>query len=169
MSIFEAPTAYNSFSIALLGAEMGLMLAVIYGFAFTAYACLRSSLRILDVLAPSDKVFGTLLANAASIVVPLFVVALLLGALAALIQAATAPLVYWLELLLNPDLSPLRGALIGLVISGLVVFVLDWRLRASKGYLRAILGQSGYVFWFGLPGLIYILISAWLGWMLSIY
>ena len=169
MSIFEAPTAYNSLSIALLGAKMGLMLAVIYAFAFAAYACLRSSLRILDVLTPTDRLFGTLVANAASIVVPSFVIAVLLGIIAAIIQSVTVLLVYWLALPLNPELLPLRGALIGLVISGFIVFILDWRLRAGKGYLHSIVGQSGYVFWFGLPCLVYVATSAWVGYLLSNY
>jgi hypothetical protein len=152
---------------ALRGALLGLALTLAYGLAFALYAIVRSSLQIVAVLPPDEGLLGTLVANALSILVPTIVVALLLAAIPAILEAIVLVAIYRLCLSLRGEGMAGRSAIVGLVVSLLVTVVihlLGW--RATGAYFAA-LWPMGYLFWLGLPSMIFVTMNTWAGWRLG--
>jgi predicted outer membrane lipoprotein len=146
------------------GAALGFISALVYGGLATLYIILRSSLQILDVLSPAEGLLGTLLANAFGVLWPCLVTTLLLGVLAAVIETAAFSIIYGLSLALNGRRSPGRAAAIGLLVAGgLAALVNILVVRGIGAYWDAFWPQ-GYVFWLGLPSLLFIGTTAWLCW-----
>lgn len=146
------------------GAAGGFISALVYGAVATLYIMLRSSAYILDVLSPAESLWGTLVANAFSIIWPCLVTTLLIGLLAAIIETVAFLIIYGLSLILNGQRSPLRVAAIGFAVSGslalLVNFLVAWGISA---YWSAF-WPMGYLFWLGLPSLIFVGTTTWLCW-----
>ncbi len=60
--------------------------------------------------------------------------------------------------------SPGRGAWIGLGASGGLILMLHLLLYAGPELLVRVFGQSSYFFWWGLPSLIGVGMTTWVGW-----
>jgi hypothetical protein len=149
------------------GARLGFGLALLYGFAFALYAIVRSSLQIKAILTPGAGLFGTLAANALAILMPALGFALLLGMLAAVIESVTLLLVYGLSTLLNLQQSPARAAWIGLITAGIMAGALQLFMQRSLGSRFDALWPSGYLFWLGLPCLIFVGATTWISWRVA--
>jgi hypothetical protein len=147
----------------ILGAVLGFTASLAYGYLFAVYAILRSSLPILRM--PVNGFIITLLANAAGVFIVSAFSAIVFGIIAAFVQAAALALVYVLSRTMNREHSPRRGAWIGLGASGGLILMLHLLFYyAGPEMLVRVFGQSSYVFWWGLPSLIGVGMTTWVGW-----
>ncbi len=106
-----------------------------------------------------------LLANAAAVFISSAFLAIVCGLIAAFVQAAALALVYVLSRTVNRENSPRRGAWIGLGASGGLILMLHLLFySAGPEMLVRVFGQSSYVFWLGLPSLICVGMTTWVGW-----
>lgn len=152
---------------ALSGVVLGFTLALAYGFTFVVYAIVRSSLQIVAILSPGEALVGTLLANAFALFVPALVFALLCGLGAALLQSITLLLVHGVAALINPHHAPALMAGIGLISASLLAGASQVAVQQSLGIYFDALWPSGYLFWLGLPSLLFIGATIWVSWRLS--
>jgi hypothetical protein len=150
-------------------ARLGFMAALAYGLAFAVYAIVRSSLQIGAILSPADGSFGTLVANVFAILMPTLSFVLLLGIGAALIEWVTVLLVYGLTALINPQRSLVRAAWIGFVTAGILTGAFQFSIQSSLGSYFDALWPAGYLFWLGLPCLIFVGVTAWISWQIAHY
>jgi hypothetical protein len=154
---------------ALSGLLVGFAEALAYGLAFAVYAIARSSLQIGVVLAPSEGLWGTLAANAFSLLLAILVFTLLFGIGAAILEIVMLLLNYELLALLNPQHFSMRAAWIGLITSGILVVAILLFVQRSLGSYFDALWPSGFFFWLGLPSLIFIGVNSWLSWQFGNY
>lgn len=146
------------------GAAVGFMSAIVYGTVTMLYIILRSSVQIMGVLTPAESLWGTLAANASIIVWPCLVTMLLLGLLAAVIETVAFVIIYGLSLILNGQRAPFRAAVIGFMVSGSLAWLVHFLVvQAISAYWGAF-WPIGYLFWLGLPSLIFIGATTWLCW-----
>ena len=133
------------------GAELGAVLSVAYAFLFDAYAIGSGSI---------GNTTDTISANTISVfsqTIP-WTVAMLI--LAALIGALTALLIRTLLPRLNPSSRPGRSMLYGFGIT-IVVVVLVTLIAAIAGAPMAFnFNPQTYMFWVGLPALLYVAAGA---------
>jgi hypothetical protein len=151
------------------GAAVGFSSAIVYGAVATLYIILRSSVQIIGVLTPAEGLWGTLVANALSIVWPCLVTMLLLGLLAAVIETVAFLMIYGLSLILIGQRSPFRMAAIGFVVSGILALLVNFLVVQGISAYWGAFWPMGYLFWLGLPSLIFIGTTTWLCWQGEIY
>lgn len=146
------------------GAAAGFFSALIYGAVATLYVILRSSAQILGILSPAEGLWGTLVANAFGVVWPCLVITLLLSLLAAVIESVTFLIIHGLSLALNGQKSPFRMAAIGFLVSGGLALLVNFLIVSGISTYWSAFWPQGYLFWLGLPSLIFIGTTTWLCW-----
>jgi hypothetical protein len=149
------------------GAILGFTLAVAFGAVFALYAILRSSLQIALILSAGEGLWATLAANAFSLLIPILSFTLLLGIVAALLQSMALLLVYGFTALLNPYRSPARAAWIGLITAVILASGVQFAIQRRLGIYFDALWPMGYLFWLGLPSLIFVGATTWISWQLA--
>ncbi|MEZ4726950.1 MAG: hypothetical protein R3E79_07435 [Caldilineaceae bacterium] len=148
----------------LSGVRLGFALAFSYSAGFALYAIIRSSWQIAVNLPFAEGLVSTLVANAFALVVAVLFFALLFGMVAALLQSITLVLVHGLARLVSAYRSPIVMAGLGLVVAGLVAGLLHLLVQHSVGSYFIALWPTGYFFWLGLPSLLFIGATTWIGW-----
>ena len=146
------------------GAAIGFISALAYGALATLYIILRSSLQILGVLSPAEGLLGTWLANAFGVLWPCLVTTVLLGVLAAAIETAGFSIIYGLSLALNGRRSPNRATAIGFLVAGGLAALVNILVVRGIGVYWGAFWPQGYVFWLGLPSLMFVGMTARLCW-----
>jgi hypothetical protein len=159
--MFTNLSCRSVFQASRLGAVLGFAGALAYGMVFVLYGILHTSLWI--IARPANGLLPTLLANAVSVVIGAMFFAVWFGLFAALIQAGTLALVYALAGRLNPEGSPRAGAWIGLLAAAGVYLALLMLLRGGPQIVLQVFWRQSFLFWFGLPGALYLALNAWLG------
>jgi hypothetical protein len=155
------------YKVALAGAAMGVGLTFVYALSFALYAVVRSSWTIWQWTPPDLGKGATLAANAASIVVASVATASLLAVVVALLSMITALLIALGLARWNPQQAQGRAIGIG-VTTGLAVVVLGHvALSWALGRSLFSLGAATYLFWIGLPSLLYIGAGGGLAWRLN--
>lgn len=149
------------------GLRLGFVLAFMYSAGFLLYAVVRSSWHIVTSLPVAEGLVGTLIANAFALVVAVLFFALLLGIVAALLQGITLLLIYGLARLLLADRAPIVVAGLGLVVAALLAGALQLLVQRSLGSYFAALWPMGYLFWLGLPSLLFVAATTWISWRTS--
>lgn len=139
-----------------------LVVALAYGYLFAIYGIIYSSLPILRM--PVNGLIGTLLTNADSVLIGSAFFAILFGIVAALVQSVALGLVYAFSRFVNRANSPNRGAWIGLCVSLGLIVVIQLLFHAGSELLLRLFWQSSYLFWWGLPSLIFVALTTWIGW-----
>jgi hypothetical protein len=143
------------------GAALGLAAALVYGMGFVIYGILRTSTWI--IAHPANELFPTLLANAVSVVIGAMFFAVLFGLFAAVFQAVTLALVFGLTRRIPPaSNSPMR-AMIGLVVSGGLFLTLLILFHGGPQIMTQVFWNQSFIFWFGMPGAVYVLMNTLLG------
>lgn len=164
MTFLSPPRYGTARQVAVCGLFWGFGLALAYGASFALYAIIRSSSQIALVLADSTALWGTLVANALSILLASLLFALLLGIGAAVLQSIALLFVYAVAPFLNSHHASGRGAWIGLCVSGILACALHFVVQRSLGSYFAALWPAGYFFWLGLPSLLFMGTTSWLSW-----
>jgi len=144
-----------------LGALLGLCTALMYGALFTVYGIVRTSLVILN--SPANETLPTLLANGLSVLIGAMFFAVVFGLFAALFQALTLTLVFSLQKVVAAYNLPRKGELVGLAVPAILFAGLLLLFQGSPRILFQVFWNQSFVFWFGLPGMIYVLMNVWLG------
>jgi hypothetical protein len=152
--------------IILWGALLGFAAALCYGFLYSLYAILRSSLQIAYVLTPMEGLAGALAANAFSILVSGFVFALIFSIPAFLIEGGTTILIINLLPVYNPSRSPVHAISLGGIIAALFVAGISVLVRHATVDYPAFF-PHGYTAWVGIPCLIFILLNSWISWRIN--
>lgn len=142
------------------GAGIGVKMALVYTVIFLLYAILRSTLDLLSLPAPDAGTLGTITATVLSLSVAAFAIAALLLPVSALAGTTLSLLLH----LLLPQAGR-RSALVGtLVISSAVAFAIADTVQLivlpAAGFEPLDLPFETWLFWFGLPTLIYIIVAA---------
>lgn len=146
------------------GLRLGFLLALLYSAAFALYAVGRSSWQIAMTLPPDDSLLGTLVANAFALLLPILVFAFVLGVGAALLQCVTLLLVYGVAAVINPHRRAVGMAGIGLISATLLAAAIQLAVHQSLGSYFDALWPSGYLFWLGLPSLLFVGATTWVSW-----
>ncbi|MEZ4863478.1 MAG: hypothetical protein R3C14_19320 [Caldilineaceae bacterium] len=153
----------------LSGLRLGFGLTLIYSAGFALYAIVRSSWHIVASLPVAEGLVGTLVANAFALIAAVLFFALLLGVVAALLQSITLLLVDGLARLLMAHRSPLVMAGLGMISAALVAGAVQLLVQRSLGSYFTALWPTGYFFWLGLPSLLFVGATTWVGWRVEGY
>jgi hypothetical protein len=145
------------------GAKIGIVLTFAYALTFAVYAVIRSSVRIQGILQP-DEWWGLTLGNAVTLTFGVIVFALVTAILSALIGALTIVVLKWLLALLKADQSPRKAVLIGVVASFACWLTVTLVLQIVSGGRISMAFPETYVFWVGLPGLVFICTCSVISW-----
>jgi len=148
-----------------LGALLGFCAALVYGILFVVYGIARTSLVILS--SPANELLPTLLANSLSVLIGAMFFAVVFGLFAALFQALTLTLIFFVHKAVAAYNLPRKGELVGLVVAVILFAGLLLLFQGSPRILFQVFWNQSFVFWFGLPGMIYLLMNVWLGRRLS--
>ncbi|MCC6454828.1 MAG: hypothetical protein IT328_07800 [Caldilineaceae bacterium] len=146
------------------GAQTAIGLTFAYALAFALYAIVRALPAIWITTPAENHLFGTLVANIASITLASLASALLLAPFTMLLGMATAALIEWLFILFNRQFDSRRALFIGLGAAAGFVFLLQLAVQLTIGQPLYNLSVETYIFWLGLPGLIHIgagVVGAW--------
>jgi hypothetical protein len=166
---FLAQNCFRTISgTALSGLWLGFGLTLVYSALFALYALVRSSLQIALTLSLGEGLVGTLVANAFALLLPILSFALLLGIGAALLQSVTLLLVHGLAALINPHLTPIHMAGIGAAAAALLAGAIQVMVQQSLGSYFAALWPTGYLFWLGLPSLLFVTTTTWVSWRFAV-
>lgn len=149
---------------ALSGLRLGFTLVLLYSAAFALYAIGRSSWRIAATLAPGEGLFGTLVATAFALLLPIAVCALVFGIGAGLLQSVTLLAVRGMALLFRDHHAPAFTAWIGFVTAIVLVGAIVLTVQRTLGSYFDALWPSGYLFWLGLPSLLFVGATTWVSW-----
>lgn len=152
MNLFQSPL-----QAALSGALLAFSAALLYGLMFALLASLRVIRRITRALPPVERSGRLYLANVTSILITSLELAVLLGLLAALLQGLAWLAASGLAAVLRVPALPAA-----LLIAALLVTLLHLALRRAPELLYAMLwrSRSAYLFWLGLPCLIFMILTA---------
>lgn len=154
-----AVTQRISVRAAQRGAWIGVRLALGYGAAFALYSMARATLAIL-ALGP-ERPAGTIPAVAMALLYTSLVFALLTVPGAALLGAGTAALIRRLLPRLNRSGSPTRAALVGALVA-FTIWLVFYALQAfALGDRLTLAYPATFLFWIGLPGVVYVAAAAW--------
>jgi len=167
MKLFDITRMHTLRGAALQGLALGFKLALLYWLVAAILVILRSSLHILSALSWADGLLMTLLASATSVLVGTALFGLILGVLAALVSLVAVLVLRELYLRLRLAGRPGAAAAIGAAVAGGLVVLLSLLLRQAMGAYFSAIWPNGYLFWMGLPGLIFIAACGYLGWQMG--
>jgi hypothetical protein len=142
------------------GALAGVALTYTYALAFLLYATLRATFVLVSMPWPDAGLVGTVIATGASLVAPGLVLATLLTVPAALLGALAAALVYAVLLWLSASHLVTEAPLIGGAVALTVVAMIRLGLVYGLGITVASLTLPTYLFWLGLPAVVYVVAAA---------
>lgn len=154
--IFHRPARSGPVQALFRGAATGLAALLLYVLLFIIYAITRSSLQIIGALGSADGISGTLIANALSIGIAALSVALLLSLIVAPLGGFTMLLAYALAGPLHARSRPGRAAIVGGTTAALVMLAVQGEVWSALGSFRAAFWPSSYLFWLGLPTLLFV-------------
>lgn len=148
------------------GAGVGARMTILYASLFLLYALVRSSFELSAMPAPESGTAGTLLATVISLTVATAAIALLLIPLSALVGMGTSLLLR--RLLPEIGVAKSLGGtfIISLVVAFAVADTVQFILLPALGFEPLELPFGTWLFWFGIPSVIYIITigleGAWL-------
>ena len=137
------------------GASLGFRLALGYGFMFILVGSVRYG-GDLCAAPPDGSLWPTYLAGAISLAVASLGIALVLGVVAAAVGALTAVAAVAVNRWFNHGRQPQWAAAIGLSVALIVVVLLHLGLWSAGLWSWSSLVSSTYLFWMGIPAVIYL-------------
>jgi len=143
---------------AVRGATIGIWLTFAYAVLVALYAIVRSSLRIQTALASGDALqmmFGT----AVTLAFGILIFAVVMALVSAVIGGISAIVLQWLLLRFNPRHASTQALFIGLGLGIGCWFVVNLILLVMPGSRLTLAYPETYLFWFAVPGLIYVVAS----------
>lgn len=143
------------------GAQTGFLSALLYGALATLAIGVRSSLQILSVLSLDEGLLPTLAANGFGLLWPCLITTLLLGAIAALVGVVTGWAVYALSHIGPGPKTPRQTATLGFGVPALMLLLINLLVIQGIGGYWGAFWPQGYLFWVGLPSLVFVAATAW--------
>lgn len=143
------------------GALLGYGMAILYGVIFAAFATLRAAPQIAMRLNGAEGTVATIIQVGFAILAASLGVAVLLACFAALVAAVTMAVARGLTIWLAPAGQPQAAAIIGLLVAGAVLVGLSLLVWQLSGSYFAQLWPGGYLFWIGLPCLLFMVAAGW--------
>ena len=149
------------------GAEAGIALALLYALAFIGYAVVRSTLMLLATPNPDGGLAGTLIATWISMAVPAFVLAAIVGILAAALGVLTALVLRALLSHGNPTHAPQRAIVIGVGVCLTISLMLLVLLTQGLGVTWMPATAAALIFWLVMPLVIYVVAGGTASWQVN--
>jgi hypothetical protein len=143
-------------TVTLVGGTTGVALAALYAQAFAIYATLRASMTIVIEMPPDSFMFGTLIANAASILLAAIAATLIVSLITAILGAFTALAVFGVNSWFNRPRAARRATFIGFGVALAVVLTFQLVVQRMMGQPLTALGIQTYLFWLGLPAILHL-------------
>lgn len=145
-----------------------LALTVTYAAIFVVYTIIRTSLTITNTLANDSNVFATLVANATSLVIASVTVTLLLIPFTVFLGIMTIIPIKWaLQKTANHPVNHHKATFIGVITAALYLTILHLLIGQLSGQSATELGTSTYLFWIGLPSILYVTTAALAAWYIN--
>lgn len=145
------------------GAGAGVKMTLLYASVFILYALIRSTIELYSWPAPDAGTISTVLATAASLIIAALAISLLLLPLSALAGIGTSLLLHLL-LPRNSRRFSIAGTLvISLVVAFAIADTVQLILLPAIGFQPFDLPFETWVFWFGLPTLLYVIVIGFEG------
>jgi hypothetical protein len=139
-----------------LGASLGARSALVYGLIFVAFGVVRYSVD-LSAAPPGGSFWLAYGGGAVSLAVASLGITAIMALLAATLGAVTAlcaAAIYWLAKQLGAGAHP---AAIGVAVTLLFVLLLHLALAQAGLWTWSSLLDTTYLFWLGIPALVYIM------------
>lgn len=147
------PKSYSR--MAWLGFSGGVILTYLYTALFLVYAVLRLVFSAFSIIEPPYAA-ETLVLFVISLLLPVLIIAALMGLVAGLVGAVTALVAHWLKRWI-----PVSLALVGTSLTIAVVVNVLILTQSGSGLLTDKLPT--YLFWLGFPSVVYVTYSVWIG------
>jgi hypothetical protein len=140
--------------VARSGAGIGVKMTLLYAIVFVLYAVVRSTIALLRWPSPDEGTAATVLATAASLIVAATSITLLALPISAFAGLVTSLVVYWLR----PQWRHWSTGrpLTGFAAATVIVLLVQIALLPVIGLTTFRLQAATYIFWLGLPAIIYI-------------
>lgn len=140
------------------GAGVGVKMTLLYASVFILYAIVRSTIELYSWPAPDAGTISTVLATAASLIVAALAISLLLLPLSALAGIGTSLLLHLLLPRISRRFSIAGTLVISLVVAFAIADTVQFILLPAAGFQPFALPFETWVFWFGLPTLLYLIV-----------
>lgn len=149
------------------GALTGIAVVFGYAYAFAAGATLWTSLRLWAGVGSGPWLFDLLILNAAQWVIPIAILGGLAGMLALLVGSGTGILLGLLAVRLNLTHSPLKAAIIGLILCLAIAGTFHAVFGLGFAIARPSLFAQLWLFGLALPSALYVVAGGIGGWLLN--
>jgi hypothetical protein len=141
---------------ARVGAGIGVKMTLLYAAIFILYAVVRSTLALLAWPSPDAGTAGTVLATASSLTIAAISVTLLVLPISALAGLVASLLVYWLQPRTESQQTPAKRPIARFAVAALTALIVQAILLPAVGLHLYTYQAETYIFWFGLPALLYV-------------
>lgn len=145
------------------GAGVGVRMTLLYAALFILYAIVRSTLELLSFPAPDAGTASTILATVVSLIVAALAITLLLIPVSVLAGIVLALLVHLLLPVAGRGFTFIGTLLISLALAFVVADTVQLVLLPAAGFKPLSLPLETWLFWFGLPTLLYVVAAAFEG------
>jgi hypothetical protein len=142
------------------GAGIGVRMTLLYAALFALYAVVRSIIELASHPGPESGDAATVMATVLSLIVASLAIALLLMPISALAGAAMELLLRWLLPRTGERLSIVGTLVVGLAVAFAIADAVQLILLPAVGFKPLALPLESWLFWFGLPTLLYIAAAA---------
>jgi len=145
------------------GAGIGMKMTLLYAVLFILYAIIRSTLELLSFPTPDAGAAGTILATMVSLIIAALGITLLVIPLSALAGMGTSLLLHLLLPRISRRLTMVGTFFISLAAAFAVVDTVQLILLPAVGFKPLDLPFETWIFWFGLPTVLYVIVTGFEG------
>lgn len=145
------------------GAAIGLRMTLLYAALFIVYAVGRSLVELATLPAPDAGMLRTMLGTAASLVVASLSITVLLLPVSAVAGIVTSLLLHLVLPRAGGRFTVSGTLLISFVTAMVIADVVQVGILPALGFAPLSLPFETWLFWFGLPTLIYVIVVVWDG------
>lgn len=154
--------------VASHGAWTGFRMTLLYAGTFTMYAVIRAILDLYMLPVPDSGRAGTMLATAASLITAALAITLILLPLSVLAGMGTSLLLHLVLPRTSSHFSIIGVLAISLVVAFIVADTVQLILLPAAGFRPLELPLATWLFWFGLPTVLYLVATGFEGrWLRS--
>ena len=146
----------SAWNAGYIGARIGAKMTALYAAIFLVYAFMRCTIMLLSLPSPDAGTAGTILATTSSLLIATITITLLALAVSMVAGAVTSLMIYWFKQRYKWQIVALEHSLIGFAVAVVMVLLMQLVLLPLAGLYPYSLPAATYIFWFGLPALLYV-------------